>query len=47
MAETVKNPTEAEKIKKKCKEEIYRKDVNNWDNHCGVVSHSGRKSSGP
>ena len=36
----VKNLTEAEKIKKKWKEEVYRKDVNDWDNDSGVVSHS-------
>ena len=35
-----KNLTEAEKIKKKWKEEVYRKDVNDWDNDSGVVSHS-------
>ena len=40
MAEMVKNLTEAEKIKKKWKEEVYRKDVNDWDNDSGVVSHS-------
>ena len=40
MAETVKNLTEAEKINKKWKEELYRKDVNDRDNHSGVVSHS-------
>ena len=35
-----KKLTEAEKIKKKWKEELYRKDVNDWDNDSGVVSHS-------
>ena len=40
MAETVKNLTEAENINKKWKEELYRKDVNDRDNHSGVVSHS-------
>ena len=35
-----KKLTEAEKIKKKWKAELYRKDVNDWDNDSGAVSHS-------
>ena len=31
--------TEAEDIKKRCTEELYRKDLNDPDNHDGVITH--------
>ena len=34
--------TEAEDIKKRCQdytEELYKKDLNDWDNHDGVITH--------
>ena len=36
--------TEAEDIKKRwqeCTEELYKKDLNDWDNHDGVIIHLG------
>ena len=46
--------TEAEDIKKRYQEdtELYKKDINDWDNHVGVIIHLepniwSAKSSGP
>ena len=34
-----KDLTEAEEIKKRCQEELYKKGLNNPENHDGVVTH--------
>ena len=46
--------TEAEDIKKRYQEDtqLYKKDINDWDNHVGVIIHLepniwSAKSSGP